>query len=131
MKNIQRTNLINGLILTLVTAVALLSLVVVATVSIPATSYADGQTQVCEAIGGCTGGGTELSKVIKTVINIMSAIGGVIAVIMIIIGGIRFVTSSGDSNSTASARNTIIYALIGLVVIAFAQVIVQFVLERT
>lgn len=99
----------------------------------PVVTHAQDESRqkVCEAIGGCQGGGTKVSGVIKTVINIMSAIGGVVAIIMIIIGGIRYVTSSGDSNSTAAAKNTIIYALVGLVVIAFAQVIVQFILERT
>lgn len=89
------------------------------------------EEQVCAAIGGCDDGGTQVSDVIKTVINIMSAVGGIIAVIMIIIGGIKYTTSNGDSNSAASAKNTIIYALVGLVVVAFAQVIVQFVLQRT
>lgn len=118
--------------LVIVAAIALLLLAGLAFAAFaPALAHADSKTQVCDAIGGCQGGGSDISNVIKTVINIMSAIGGIIAVIMIIIGGIRYITSSGDSNSTASARNTIIYALVGLVVVAFAQVIVQFVLERT
>lgn len=58
----------------------------------------------------------------------MSIILGAIAVIMIVIGGFKFVTSGGDTNAVASAKNTIIYALVGLVVVALAQVIVHYVL---
>ena len=55
---------------------------------------------------------------------------GVIAVIMIIIGGLRYITSGGDSNNTKGAKDTILYAIIGLVVVAMAQVIVKFVLNK-
>lgn len=67
---------------------------------------------------------------IASVVNILSSLVGVVAVIMIIIGGFRYITSAGDSNRVSSAKNTIIYALIGLVIVALAQVIVQFVLKR-
>ena len=74
---------------------------------------------------------SKLEGLIATVINVLSAIGGSVAVIMIIIGGFKYVTSGGDSNSVSSAKNTVLYGLVGLVIIAFAQIIVQFVLERT
>lgn len=80
---------------------------------------------------GVGGNGTKIENVIKTIINIFSAIVGAVSVIMIILGGFKYITSSGDSNNISSAKNTILYALVGLVVVAFAQVIVQFVLERT
>ncbi|MBX4197631.1 pilin [Candidatus Saccharibacteria bacterium] len=56
---------------------------------------------------------------------------GVIAVIMIIVGGFRYITSGGNPESTKSARNTILYAIIGLVVVALAQIIVRFVLSSS
>lgn len=92
-----------------------------------------GRTEACSAIGGsgCSEGAGQLETVIRTAIDILSAIGGIAAVIMIVIGGFKYVTSSGDSQSVGNAKNTIIYSLVGLIVIAFAQVIVQFVLERT
>lgn len=71
-----------------------------------------------------------LGAVLKTVINIFSMIVGVVAVIMIIISGLKYITSMGDSTSTASAKNTLLYAVIGLVIVAMAQVIVRFVLGR-
>jgi Type IV secretion system pilin len=54
----------------------------------------------------------------------------VAAVIAIIISGLRYVTSAGDSNSINGAKNTILYAVIGLVIVAMAQIIVKFVLGK-
>lgn len=71
-----------------------------------------------------------LSSTIQKGINLVSIIVGIIAVIMIIIGGIRFVVSNGDSAKISTARNTIVYALVGLVLVAFAQIIVKFVLNK-
>ena len=94
------------------------------------------QQQACQAINGNTGctspaGSPDISSIIKTVINILSIVVGVAAIIMIIIGGLRYVTSGGDASSTASAKNTIIYALVGLVVAVFAQFLVRYVLFST
>lgn len=55
---------------------------------------------------------------------------GVVSVIMVIYGGIKYIVSGGDSNGTKTARDTILYALIGLVIAISAQGIVTFVLER-
>ena len=67
---------------------------------------------------------------VKTVINIMLWVIGIISVIMIIIGGIRYATSNGDSNAVTGAKNTIMYAVIGLVIAIFAYAIVNFVLVQ-
>ncbi len=72
-----------------------------------------------------------VNNIIRLVINIFSLIVGVISVIMIIIGGLKYITSGGDSGNVSGAKNTILYAVIGLVVVALAQVIVRFVLEKT
>jgi hypothetical protein len=82
------------------------------------------------AVCDTTGAGTTVDAIVATVINIFSFVVGVIAVIMIIIGGIKYITSGGDSNNISSAKTTIIYAIIGLVVVALAQVVVRFVLNR-
>ena len=73
---------------------------------------------------------SSLQNTISDIINIMSILVGVISVIMVIVGGFRFVTSGGNAESTKAARNTILYALVGLVVVALAQLIVHFVLNR-
>lgn len=82
--------------------------------------------------GNCGPGQTsQLNNLLKNALNILSVIIGVVAVIMIIIGGFRYITSAGDSARIGSAKNTIIYALIGLVIVALAQFIVYFVLRQT
>jgi uncharacterized membrane protein YidH (DUF202 family) len=75
-------------------------------------------------------GSEGINDIITTIINAFSIIVGVVSVIMIIYGGFRYITSGGDSGNVSSAKNTIIYAVIGLVVVALAQFIVQFVLDK-
>ena len=48
---------------------------------------------------------------------------------MIIFGGFRYITSGGNDNNVSSAKNTILYAVIGLVIVALSQFIVRFVLN--
>lgn len=71
-----------------------------------------------------------LNTTIKNVINVMSIIVGVATVIMMIIGGFRYVTSNGDSNQITSAKHTLLYALVGLIIVSAAQAIVKFVLGK-
>lgn len=71
-----------------------------------------------------------LSGVLKDVINVMLYMAGAIAVIMVVVGGIRYITSDGDPGAAAKAKNTIIYALVGLVVAVMSYSIVNFVIER-
>jgi hypothetical protein len=68
--------------------------------------------------------------ILRKVINVMSVLIGAIAVIMIIFGGFRYVTSAGNEQGVTAAKKTIMYALIGLVIVALAQVIVHFVLSN-
>lgn len=72
----------------------------------------------------------KLDKLIGNIINILSVIVGVVAVVMIIYGGFKLITSSGDSGRLTSARQTILYALAGLVIVALAQVIARFILTN-
>jgi hypothetical protein len=80
---------------------------------------------------GCTEQNAGLTGTVKTVVNVLSVIVGIAAVVMIIIGGFRYITSGGKQESITAAKNTILYAVIGLVIVALAQVIVRFVLTRT
>ncbi len=81
--------------------------------------------------GGCeTNGSSGITTILRTVINIMSFVVGAVSVIMIIIGGLRYVTSGGNDQNIAGAKNTIIFALIGLVIVALAQIIVEFVFAK-
>lgn len=62
--------------------------------------------------------------------KIIATIAGMAAIILIIIGGLRYVTSGGDPESARKARNTILNALIGLVVIAISAALITFVVNR-
>lgn len=63
-----------------------------------------------------------------TITNVLLFIIGAVAVIMIVIGGMRYVLSGGDSNQITSAKNTILYAIIGIIVAILAYAAVNFVI---
>ncbi|HXH04806.1 MAG TPA: hypothetical protein VNI82_00045 [Candidatus Nitrosotenuis sp.] len=65
------------------------------------------------------------TKIINTIIFVI----GAVAVIMVVIGGFRYVVSNGDSSSVTSAKNTILYAIVGLIVAMLAYAIVNFVIS--
>ena len=84
---------------------------------------------------GCTAGDTatgttKIQEIVTLVVNIFSIVVGIVAVIMIVVGGFKYITSGGDSGNITSAKNTIVYAVIGLVIVALAQFIVKFVLNK-
>lgn len=66
--------------------------------------------------------------VFKQVTNTVLYIVGIIAVIMLIIGGIKYVVSGGDSKKVTDAKNTVLYAIIGLIIAFLAFAIVNFVI---
>ncbi|RWZ79418.1 MAG: hypothetical protein EOT04_01715 [Candidatus Chaera renei] len=66
-------------------------------------------------------------SVFQTVTNILLFVVGAIAVIMLIIGGIRYVLSNGDQNAITGAKNTILYAIVGIIVAFLAFAAVNFV----
>ncbi|MFO0971743.1 MAG: hypothetical protein U0520_05365 [Candidatus Saccharimonadales bacterium] len=67
---------------------------------------------------------------VRRIINIFSMVVGAVSVIMIIIGGFRYIISGGDSSGVSGAKNTILYAIVGLVIVLFAQVIIRFILTN-
>lgn len=86
-------------------------------------------TEVCldQSTGRLTVLGS--NSIFELIVNIIVMLVGVFSVIMIIIGGFRYVLSGGDSSSTKSAKDTIMYALIGLVIAIFSRFIVTLVLN--
>jgi hypothetical protein len=68
--------------------------------------------------------------VLQTSILIFQVIVGVISVFVLITAGLSYITSGGDTSKTKTAKDRILYAVIGLVVVALSQVIVAFVLNR-
>lgn len=72
----------------------------------------------------------EAPDIIKNVITTILVILGMVAVVMIVIGGIRYTTSNGDAGQIKSAKDTILYAVVGLIVAIFAFAIVNFIIGR-
>lgn len=66
--------------------------------------------------------------IFKTIVNILLFLVGAVAVIMLIFGGIRYVTSGGKQEDVTAAKNTIMYAIIGIVVAILAFAVVNFVI---
>lgn len=83
------------------------------------------------AAAQCDGCPSELfgdTGVFRQVTNVILYIVGIIAVIMLIIGGIKYVVSGGDAKKVTDAKNTVLYAIIGLVICFLAFAIVNFVI---
>ena len=86
-------------------------------------------TSVCKGVQAQTTQ-SPIVRVIDIIINVLSYVIGVAAVIGIIISSLKLMLSNGDSNGIASARKSIIYCLIGLAIVAVAQTLVAFVLNK-
>lgn len=83
------------------------------------------------AICGTTGGASEgIYGTIKNILNIMLIIAGIVSVIIIIVGGISYSVSVGDPAKVKKAKDTILYAVIGLVVAIASFSIVNYVLGK-
>lgn len=78
----------------------------------------------------CSNRGADATDTFKNVINVILTILGIVSVIMIVVGGFQYTTSGGDSNKVAAAKNTILYAVIGVVVALLAAFIVQYVVNN-
>ena len=125
---------------TIIASLALL-IGIVAPVAFAAPVGASNASALCEGSGGtwkadanapnggtCTSGdGRSVTGTLQQITDVLIFLIGAIAVIMVIIGGLRYVTSGGDQASLTSAKNTIMYSLIGLVVAFMAYAIVRFI----
>lgn len=90
-------------------------------------------------VGGASGNNTvpttkqstdSFNRIIKTFLNLLSVGVGIAAVVMIILGGLRFIASGGNAEKVKSARSALMYAVIGLAIVALSQAIVQFALDK-
>lgn len=91
-------------------------------------TYPDSVKAAC----GCKGSNknqTEISTVVGNIIRTIIGILGIVAVVIIVIGGINYMTSAGDPSKVKKAKDTILYAIIGLVVCALAFGITQFAID--
>jgi Type IV secretion system pilin len=113
--------------------VALFAVVTMSAAAAPVATYAAANVgQDACAIDStssiCKSKTDSADSVIRTVVSTLLFLLGAVSVVMIIIGGFMYVTSGGDASSVTKAKNTIFYAVIGLVVAALSYAIVNFVL---
>ncbi len=123
----------------------ILTLFISLTILSPLTVYAGGTPTPAPAAGGGNSaindirngavvadpGGSTINNAVQTGVTLFSWLVGVVAVLMIIFGGYKYITGAGDTNKYAEARKTIIYALVGLVLVAVSQVIVRIVIVKS
>ena len=111
--------------------VAATSAVLIATSGIAkAQDFAGGIDAGSDTAAGTTQAGTSLfgaGGLFRTITNILLFLVGAISVIMLVIGGIRYVVSGGDQQAVTNAKNTILYAIVGIVVAFLAYAAVAFV----
>ena len=86
--------------------------------------------EAVKAASGCNGSGNELPNSIITIINSIIGVLSIVAVIFIIYGGVQYMTSAGDASKAKKAKDTILYACIGLIVCALAFAIVNFAINK-
>ena len=92
---------------------------------------ANSSSAICNGSANSTAGDPDaLTGTIGNIVNVLLWIVGIVSVIVIIIGGIMYATSAGDSGRTKKAKDAILYAVIGLAVAVFAYAIVNFVVDQ-
>lgn len=91
-------------------------------------------TEACGNTGDsdiCTQGqGADITPLVQGIVNILLYIAGAVSVFFILFAGFKFITSAGDASKAASARNTLLYAVIGLIVVVLSYAIANFVVDR-
>lgn len=102
--------------------------------SLLATTASEIGDKACKTAGsgaiGCDTGLLDKGGFVTTAINTVIFIIGALSVLMIIIGGLRYVLSGGDPAGLKGAKDTILYSLVGLVVALLSFGIVSFVITR-
>lgn len=83
---------------------------------------------ICNAVKGGTGGLFGPNSVWNRILNTITFVIGAVAVLMVIVGAVRYALSAGDQGAVTGAKNTIIYALVALIIAVMANAIVNFVL---
>lgn len=86
-----------------------------------------GVTAVANA-AGCNGSTNALPSAIVSILSAIIGVAGLVSAAYIIVGGIQYISSSGDASKTEKAKKTVLYACIGLIICALAFVIVNFVI---
>ncbi len=129
----MRTKLLNIIALIMLTFAPAAAL---APAAYAASSCGGSDTAKGQVLGGIGETGTSCSDApvksgFQAIVEVLSLVVGGIAIIMIIVSGFRYITSNGDSARVTTAKNTLIFALIGVAVAALAQILVQFVVNKS
>jgi hypothetical protein len=97
----------------------------------PASAYTCPNGNVVENPADCNDieQPTDLGVVIKRIVNVALYVVGAVSVLMLVYGGFRYVVSGGDANAVATAKNTILYAIVGVVIAILSYAIVNFVVS--
>lgn len=115
-----------------VAAVAVFTIGAFALVPVASVGALDPLADVCSADPSsqvCQSQDDDANDLISTLVNVLLFLVGAISTIMLIVGGIMYATSTGDSGRITKAKNTIMYAIVGLVVALLAYAIVFWVLR--
>ena len=83
----------------------------------------------CGEIGNCAGKSTTITKGLTNIAQIIIGLVGGLAILFILWGGIRYTLSRGDPGNIKAAKETVVYAVVGLVVAIVAYAIVSFVVS--
>lgn len=113
---------------TLSAAISALGVIPVSAANDICSSNASKEVRAAAGCPGTGSSGDDLPDVIVNILNAVIGVAGFISVVWIIIGGVTYITSSGDAGKTKKARDTILYACIGLVICVLAFAIVNFVI---
>ena len=95
-----------------------------------AAGAADTINTQAKAACGSVCGSSSITTIFSGIANALIFLVGSVSVIMIIIGGLRYVIANGDAKAVGDAKNTVLYAVIGIIVAISAYAIVQFVTAR-
>ena len=115
----------------------LATIIGVGSLLIPAPAFADDPCrddlpEVVKEANGCNGTGStdQLPKLIQNVLNAIIAVSGLVAVVFVVIGGVQYMTSTGDAGKVKKAKDTILYALIGLIICVLSFAIVNWTIKN-
>ena len=111
--------------------IAALSVFALSSAVLPTAVFASPADEISKGVGSAGAKGDEdLSESIVRIVNVLLFILGAVAVIVIVIAGFRFVVANGDTNAVSSARNAILYAVVGLIIAILSYAIVNFVVKN-
>lgn len=93
----------------------------------------DSKTQVLKGIGetDATCDDSGVDNIFATIVKVLSYVIGAVAIVMMLVGAFKYISSGGEAQKVGNAKSTILFALVGLIVAALAQFLVHFVLYQT